>query len=142
MREITQKLLEDGEAGLTNLIGRAESIELEFKTKEHPDSQILSKTDKRNLGKALSGFSNADGGVVVFGIETKRKAHQDRAHELRPIADIARFKSEVDGRLGELLRPANPSIATYAVQCVFRMVRLIGISSLKSKSANSLLVDI
>ncbi len=117
LREITQKLLEGGEAALRNLIGRAESFELEFKTKENPNNHILSKNDKRNLGKALSGFSNADGGVVVFGIETKRKEHQDSAHELRPIEGITRFKSEVDGRLGELLRPANPSIATYAVPC-------------------------
>ena len=117
MRDFIRELLDGGEAALEKLIGQTETFELEFKTKEQASNHKLSKIDKKNLGKTLSGFSNADGGVVIFGIETEQRDHQDVARKLRPIADIQRFKSEVDGRFGELLRPANPSIESHTIPC-------------------------
>jgi len=42
---------------------------LEFKL---VGNELTSRDDKRNLAAALSGFSNADGGVVVWGVEARR----------------------------------------------------------------------
>ena len=70
-------MLEGGEAALEKLIGQPESFELEFKTKEDDRSPSLSKGDKQKIGKELSGFSNADGGVLIYGIATRTKNRND-----------------------------------------------------------------
>lgn len=117
MSNLIDDLLQRGEQALKDLLGRSENFNLEFKIKEKDQSPILSNADKKNLGTELSGFSNADGGLVIFGVKTKKKGHVDVASELRPITEIDRFKSEVDGRLDELIRPANPAINVHIIRC-------------------------
>ena len=117
MTSIVDDVLKRGETAIKELVGRSENLNLEFKTKEHPESFTLSKFDKRNIGAALSAFSNADGGVLIYGVKTRRQDQIDVASELCPIAEIARFKSEVHGRLDELIRPANPDVSTHIIQC-------------------------
>ncbi len=53
----------DGGAALLKICEerRQESLVLEFKTKERPEIGGLTKFDKKNLGAALSGFSNSVG---------------------------------------------------------------------------------
>jgi len=62
-----------GYAALRDLLGNAEeSQSLEFKTKADPTSGKFGKDDKENLGKSLSGLSNAVGGLLIWGIDTKK----------------------------------------------------------------------
>jgi hypothetical protein len=49
-----------------------EGQRLEFKRKSDPDRADLNADDKKSLGESLSAFSNAEGGVILFGIEDKR----------------------------------------------------------------------
>ena|ERR1051325_5963583 len=67
-----------------------ESLYLEFKQKKDVSRPELSSSDASNFSKVLSGFANADGGVLVWGIETDKS---ERAVELHPIADVLRFSS-------------------------------------------------
>jgi hypothetical protein len=55
----------------------------------------LHKDDKRNLGKSLSGFSNAIGGVVVWGVATSPKPDEEAvAARLVPIREIDALSRE------------------------------------------------
>jgi len=47
-----------------------EHLTLEFKTVKN--AGLLDKNDKKNFAEALSGFSNSSGGVIVWGVETKK----------------------------------------------------------------------
>ncbi|WP_422367893.1 helix-turn-helix domain-containing protein [Pelagibius sp.] len=111
------ELKDRGEELLLELIANAhqESFGLEFKQKEDPRTSNLSKNDRRNLGAALSASSNADGGVIIFGVGTKKDEGIDVAVEALPIADIGRFEASITSLIGEYLRPENPSIATLAI---------------------------
>ena len=59
-----------------------EGLHLEFKTKHDPTrSEMTNTTDRKNWGKCLSAFSNAEGGVMVGELrpETGKGAERFRA---------------------------------------------------------------
>ena len=81
--------------------GREESVHLDFTEKENPDTASLSDSDKRQYSKALSGFANSDGGVLVWGITCKKKNSMDTASELKPITNIRGFISNLNRLTGD-----------------------------------------
>jgi len=90
------------EADLAALIRdrREEDLHIEFKQKEDSRSGELGDGDKRSFSRALAGFANADGGVLVFGVETKKGSDNlDRAVALKPITGhmsmVARLRDAV-----------------------------------------------
>jgi hypothetical protein len=47
-----------------------EDLHLDFKQLQRPFEH---RDDKRNLAKALSGFANSDGGIIIWGIDAREK---------------------------------------------------------------------
>ncbi len=87
--------------------GEAESQLLECKA---PHSPILDKGFKAQLGTILSGFANAGGGVVVFGVSTSNKLHSglDVLAQIEPIAECTKFAQRIDRILATLTTPVVP----------------------------------
>jgi predicted HTH transcriptional regulator len=79
-----------------------ENIFLEFKTKKNDSIPDLDDSDSRQFSRALSGFANSDGGVVVWGVETDK---DERASKLRPIASVADFVSRLKKSLINCVQP-------------------------------------
>ena len=97
---------------------REEDLHLEFKEKAHRDRGELDDVDRRAFSKALSGFANADGGILIFGIETKRSADGvDQAHALKPIAASNTFRSRLQD---SVLATAQPVVDGVRVDVVPR----------------------
>jgi hypothetical protein len=71
-----------------------EALQLEFKEKEDPAVFSLSKTDKKNIAKAVSSLGNSDGGLLVFGIRTEREVGLDVAAEVKAISQVDRFAAQ------------------------------------------------
>src|SRR5438132_13728133 len=72
--------------------GREEDLYLEFKQKHNRSQPDVDEPDRKNLSKAVSAFANATGGVLVFGVETKKvQDGPDRAVALKPIANAPAF---------------------------------------------------
>jgi len=82
-RDDLQKLVNDCEK---------ESLHLEFKTKKNRSYGKLDDSEKFNFSRALSGFANSDGGVLVWGIETDQN---EQAKKLKPITDVAEFHAAI-----------------------------------------------
>ena len=75
---------------------REEDLYLEFKQKADRRTGDLMDPDRKAFSKALSGFANGDGGVLVFGIETSRDADGvDRAVGLKPITGHTKFRAKL-----------------------------------------------
>jgi len=88
MLNLYEKLAADGEPTVAQLITerRQENISLEFKTKANVGTGEPNRDDRRNLGIALSAFSNPMGGLIVWGVRTEKNADNvDCATEVRPI---------------------------------------------------------
>lgn len=113
-----QNLVRNGEVGIELLCGQKmpETQHLEFKSKANNSSPQLGKEDRRNLGAALSGFSNAVGGVLIWGIEpAKNPDGETTAGKPAPIQQIDQFTENVAGCIAEYLSPPNPNIELHKI---------------------------
>ncbi|HKI52789.1 MAG TPA: ATP-binding protein, partial [Anaerolineales bacterium] len=66
------------------VLGTVERIHVDFKEKHDRRIPKLEDNDKKNLAKAMSGFANSGGGVLIWGIE-------DKTLKAKPIAEIQQF---------------------------------------------------
>ncbi|MGX5643080.1 AlbA family DNA-binding domain-containing protein [Bacillus toyonensis] len=88
-----------------------ETIFLDFKLKTDYKTPSLSSDDKKNYGRALSGFSNTSGGVIVWGVEAKKGPDKiDAACGEKTILNAKGFTTELNGLLNGGLVPINPGI--------------------------------
>lgn len=83
-----------------------EGLRLDFK-RGSKDGEP-SKDDLANLRKAVSGFANSEGGVVLWGVESKREG--DRADrncfaKIEPISDGAKFVARLQDATGNATSP-------------------------------------
>ena len=83
---------------------RAEETHLEFKTVSAPT--LKSVDDRRNLAKAISGFANSDGGLIIWGVDARKNADGvDCAVGLSPIENVALFGSRLNELSSEVTSP-------------------------------------
>jgi Putative DNA-binding domain len=72
-----------------------EGLHLEYKRKADPMTPRLDKYDKRSIAEAIVSFANSDGGILIYGIESKMIDGLDVAHSLGSIAEIDKFVGEM-----------------------------------------------
>jgi predicted HTH transcriptional regulator len=90
---------------------REENLHLEFTTKEDGRTGELGDGDREAFSKAVSGFANADGGVLVFGVKRiKRQDAPDRAAQLRPIDNVGTFRVRLIDSIIQTTQPAVDGI--------------------------------
>jgi len=70
------------------VLGPVERFHIDFKEKHNRSHASLEDDDQKNLAKAISGFANSGGGILVWGI-------QDKTLSPKPITDIQLFVSSV-----------------------------------------------
>ncbi len=117
-REIFDKLVSEGLAGIQEFIDNRKSEELFLDFKRSSDNgrgRKLSDHDRDNFGKALSGFANAEGGVIVWGIDCRSSPHGDVASSMIPISDPLKFLSLLQGAVSGLTIPPVPNVSLHAI---------------------------
>ena len=62
----------------------------------------MTPEDRRNLAIELSAFANADGGLIVWGVRTR----EERAVELKPIAPLSQFFTDLTRYAADGIRPS------------------------------------
>jgi Putative DNA-binding domain len=84
--------------------GQEEHLYLDFKTVSN--ANLNSADDKKNLAKALSGFANPSGGLIVWGVDARKNARGiDCATGLNEISPIQLFVSRLNTLTGESVSP-------------------------------------
>jgi hypothetical protein len=99
--ELFQRLQDVAE--LNRLIGKTEDLHLDCKIWPQKDEDA-----QRILAKALCGFANADGGVIIIGLEARsgpNKYDPDIIQGTVPLPDSISVKSRVEGLVGDLVEP-------------------------------------
>jgi hypothetical protein len=74
-KDIFENFRSQGPAALDDLIvdREPESLFLHFKRSPgNGSSRVLADEDSKNLCKAISGFANSSGGVIVWGVDCRR----------------------------------------------------------------------
>jgi hypothetical protein len=75
-----------------------ESLYVDFKCKGNPSGGAMDSGDRARLSEGLSGFANADGGILVWGVHAKANAEGiDKVVSLQPITGLKRFVSDLRG---------------------------------------------
>lgn len=81
-----------------------ENLLLEFK--EISDAGFTSRDNRKNFAKALSGFANSSGGIVIWGIKaTKNNAGIDCACGKNEIKPLSLFMSKLNEYTGSFVAP-------------------------------------
>jgi hypothetical protein len=85
-----------------------ENRHLDFKLLERPD---FGKDDKRNFAKAVSGFANAQGGVILWGVDARRDPNDEDIDQVVDAPGVNNARKLV-ARLNELSADASsPEVA-------------------------------
>ncbi len=109
----------DRESALDELIVSRKSEELFLDFKRSSDNGAgyrLSDQDRNNLARAISGFGNSEGGVVVWGIDCSRGADgADVARLKKPITNVARFVSWLEGVVSGCTVPPHSGVRHLAI---------------------------
>jgi hypothetical protein len=75
--QLFDRIRNGGAAEIHNMIAAqiVEELFLDYKRSSTTlPSRKLSEEDKKNLAKAVSGFGNSDGGVIVWGVDCPSSA--------------------------------------------------------------------
>lgn len=84
-------------------LGPVERVHFDFKEKQDRRVSSLGESDKKNLAKAVSGFANSGGGVLIWGIK-------DEILDEKPIGDIQKFVSNLLSLASKTTEPFVPDI--------------------------------
>lgn len=111
----------EGYALITEMVStnQEENLFIDFKEKSDPNSSSMSADDRRNYAKAVSGFSNSEGGLIVWGVYAKHihKDSADVAQEERPIRNLKKFLTDLNSLLSSACVPLNSGIINMAICC-------------------------
>ncbi|MBI5091444.1 MAG: ATP-binding protein [Candidatus Hydrogenedentes bacterium] len=112
--DLYSRLGSEGYPGIQALIAerRSEELFLDFKRSSNNGSgKSLHDNDRNNLAKAISGFGNSAGGVIVWGIDCSRvQDAADVANCEFPLEDAKRFKSWLEGAVSGCTFPPHTGV--------------------------------
>ena len=117
--DIFEKIKKAGEQSIDEFIidRKSEELFLEFKrSADNGSSSKLNDKDREHLAKAISGFGNSEGGVIVWGIDcSKDKDHADVARSKCPIQNVKRFVSWLEGIVSSCTVPPHAKVQHHDV---------------------------
>lgn len=118
--DIFAKIKTGGAAAINDFILQRASEELFLDFKRSADDgggAKLHVDDRKNLSRLISAFGNSAGGVIVWGVDCSYDP-QDQAdlpRSRRPISDVRRFVSRLEGAVSGCTLPAHPEVSHHAV---------------------------
>lgn len=87
--------------------GEQESLILDFKSARN-ESAPMQEDDRKTLAEAISGFSNSDGGLIVWGVDCRSgptRDDPDQAQAVKPIKNLSRWLSDLNQYTHQVVSP-------------------------------------
>lgn len=117
--DLFAELTRDGESAIDRLIDdrQTENLWLDFKRSGNDgEGSKLHESDWKNLAKAISGFANSDGGVVVWGVDCPDDPNRGNL----PVKKVAiknpqRFVSWLEGAISGCTAPPHSGVEVIAI---------------------------
>jgi hypothetical protein len=118
--ELFEKIKSEGKSAIKEFIltRKAEELFLDFKrSANNGDGESLNVIDRNNLQKAISGFGNSEGGIIVWGIDCSRDFDgSDVANAEHPITDVKRFVSWLNGAISGCTIPPHTGVQNHFLE--------------------------
>ena len=116
LASLTQK---EAATEIRGMIGQVETVQLDFVVKRNSAEAALHPDDKRNFAKAVSGFSNSDGGLLIWGVEARSKGHDhevpDVAVSIQPISHVDAFCTLLNQQVVNATTPVVSNVQNKAI---------------------------
>lgn len=113
-RELFDRAVANGEDAINEFIvtRSVEELFIDFKrSSDDGNSRRLTQTDRNNLAKAISGFGNSSGGIVVWGVDCSTDGDgADVARAKHPICNIQRFLGNLQGAVSGCTIPPHNGV--------------------------------
>lgn len=94
---------------------REENLHLDFKVPN--DAALSSRDDRKNFARALSGFANSSGGLIVWGVDARKNTDGvDCAVALKPIDRILQLLTRLNALAGDGVDPTVPRVRHRALE--------------------------
>ena len=118
--DIFQKLVYFGEDAIDEFIlnSQTEELFLDFKRADSSgkNGTALHKDDRRNLAKAISGFGNSEGGVLIWGVECSRNIEVgDVARAKVKVQNVHRFLSWLENAISGCTIPSHHRVRNHII---------------------------
>lgn len=117
--KIYEKILSLGESAINEFIKdrEAESLFVDFKrSATNGEGKRLHQNDRSNLAKAISGFGNSEGGVIVWGVDCRQgEDYADVARAKYPLVDAQKFVSWLQGAISAVTIPSHSGVLNKAI---------------------------
>jgi hypothetical protein len=116
--DLFERLENRGLAAISEMFAdaKAEEAFLDFKrSTDQGKAPKLDPGDRKLLSRALSGFSNSDGGIIVWGIGSSGGAQGDLATISCPLEDCKRFAAQIDETVSWGTVPPVPGVRSIAI---------------------------
>ena len=101
-QDLYDRLVAGGEAEVLSFIAQPVTEELFLDYKRSADNgqgRTLHDIDKNNLAKAISGFGNSEGGVILWGVDCRQDPKKgDIPEKPVPLGDPVRFNRYILNR--------------------------------------------
>ncbi len=108
--ELFERLQADGLAALKRILDEEEpeSLFLDYKkSATRQEDRALARSDRENLSKALSGFANSEGGLLIWGVDARREPNGQReVLEKAALPDAIAFRTLIEGAISGVTIPA------------------------------------
>ncbi len=120
--DIFQKLIYFGEDAIDEYIinQQTEELFLDFKQAVSVGKNFttLHRDDRKNLAKAISGFGNSEGGVILWGVECSRDIEVgDVARAKVKVKNVHRFLSWLENAISGCTIPSHNKVRNHIVSC-------------------------
>jgi hypothetical protein len=117
--ELFERFVSGGEATIDQFISEKISEELfvDYKrvTKEGASS-MLEQSDRENLARAISGFGNSEGGIIIWGVDCRNDSQRgDVPTTKHPIQNVRRFLSYLEGASSGCTVPLHGGVRHHLV---------------------------
>ncbi len=118
--DLYAELVSGGEAAIDRFVTERRSEELFIDYKKSADNGMGTKfhhNDRGNLAKAISGFGNSEGGLIVWGVTCQ---HDDLVGDVPtgkvPISNPMRFVSWLEGAVSGCTLPPHTGVRHHAIK--------------------------
>lgn len=120
--DIFQKLIYFGEDAIDEFIinQQTEELFLDFKQAVSMGKNFttLHRDDRKNLSKAISGFGNSEGGVIIWGVECSRDLEiGDVAKAKVKVKNVHRFLSWIENAISGCTIPSHNTVRNHIISC-------------------------
>lgn len=119
--ELFARLSNDGADGVMDCIQRSEAENLYLDFKRSADNGVgksLHRDDRRNLRAAISGFGSTAGGIILWGVDCRRR-HDGSDTPIYSedclIADVNRFRSLIEAEVSGATLPPHDGVEVLAI---------------------------